>query len=818
MSVAGIDVGDSTSCVALARKGGVDVILNKESNRETPSVLTFNAKQRQLGTDAVGAMATNPRNTVSQVKRLLGKKFSDPAIQADLQYLPYKVVEGADGGCEVEVQYLGAATRLSPEQLMAALLVDLRQLAEREQGAPVTDAVLAVPVYFTEAERHAMLAAAGTAGLKCLRLLNDTTATALAWGIYRTDLPEDTPVNVVFIDVGYSATQVCVVALRGRELKVLSSAWDRDLGGRNFDNVLFEHFVREFDAKYKLDIKGNLRASFRLRGACEKAKKILTTNPEAVVSVECIADDKDVAGSITREVFEEEAKATLDKLVQTVRKAVEDAGLTPETVSNVEFVGGSSRVPAVTRHVTDYFGREPNRTLNATETVSRGCALQCAMLSPAFKVRDFQVQDTFPYGIQLSWQKEGERVTSTVFERGSHVPSAKMLTFYRTEPFDIEAAYTPESDLPSTADARIGSFKIGPFAVPAGAESAKLKVKVTLNLNSVLVLESVVAVEEEEVEEEAAAPAPAPAPAAAAAETGDAPMEEAGAEAGAPAPGPAPPVEKAKKKRVRKTAVAHSEATTARSEADLARLYEAEAEMALQARVQEETNDAKNAVEAYIYGLRNALRGSHAAFETEARVTSILAALEDAENWLYEEGEEESRGVYVAKLAELRALGEGAERRAREAAEAPVAAAALRAAAQRRAEQAASGEERYAHIGGEERERLAAEAAATLAWLEEKERAGRGLTPADDPVLTAGDCVRKGETLERVAAAFDRPAPPKPKAPAAAEEDKAAPPAGEAMDTDAPGAGGAEAQDAEAQGAGAEAGAAEAPAPDAMQE
>ncbi|KFM26761.1 97 kDa heat shock protein [Auxenochlorella protothecoides] len=481
MSVAGIDVGDSTSCVALARKGGVDVILNKESNRETPSVLTFNAKQRQLGTDAVGAMATNPRNTVSQVKRLLGKKFSDPAIQADLQYLPYKVVEGADGGCEVEVQYLGAATRLSPEQLMAALLVDLRQLAEREQGAPVTDAVLAVPVYFTEAERHAMLAAAGTAGLKCLRLLNDTTATALAWGIYRTDLPEDTPVNVVFIDVGYSATQVCVVALRGRELKVLSSAWDRDLGGRNFDNVLFEHFLelyatpmpkprfqpthrrfsilttnREFDAKYKLDIKGNLRASFRLRGACEKAKKILTTNPEAVVSVECIADDKDVAGSITREVFEEEAKATLDKLVQTVLKAVEDAGLTPETVSNVEFVGGSSRVPAVTRHVTDYFGREPNRTLNATETVSRGCALQCAMLSPAFKVRDFQVQDTFPYGIQLTWQKEGERVTSTVFERGSHVPSAKMLTFYRTEPFDIEAAYTPESDLPSTADARIG--------------------------------------------------------------------------------------------------------------------------------------------------------------------------------------------------------------------------------------------------------------------------------------------------------------------------------------------------------------------------
>ncbi|KDD72574.1 heat shock protein Hsp70, partial [Helicosporidium sp. ATCC 50920] len=164
MSVAGIDIGNSTSCIALARKGGVDLLLNKESNRETPSVVTFNAKQRQAGTDAVGAMATNPRNTVFQLKRLLGKQFSDPDVQRDLAEFPFKVAAASDGGCEVEVSYRGEPTRFAPEQLVAALLADLRAQAEREQGGPVTEAVLAVPLYWGEAERAAMLAAGQAAG------------------------------------------------------------------------------------------------------------------------------------------------------------------------------------------------------------------------------------------------------------------------------------------------------------------------------------------------------------------------------------------------------------------------------------------------------------------------------------------------------------------------------------------------------------------------------------------------------------------------------------------------------------------------------
>jgi heat shock 70kDa protein 4 len=189
-------------------------------------------------------MSTSPANTVYQLKRLLGKDFADPAVQRDLVHLPYKVVAGPDGKCLFQVEYLGKTALMRAEQLMASLLVDLRVLAEKEQGSPVTDAVVAVPVFYTEAERYAMLAAVQIAGFNCLRLLDETTATALAYGIYKTDLPEDKAVNVAFVDVGHASTQVCIVALKRGQLQVLSNAWDRDLGGRDFDDALFRHFEK----------------------------------------------------------------------------------------------------------------------------------------------------------------------------------------------------------------------------------------------------------------------------------------------------------------------------------------------------------------------------------------------------------------------------------------------------------------------------------------------------------------------------------------------------------------------------------------------
>lgn len=210
MSVVGFDVGNDTSCVALTRKGGIDVLMNKESKRETPAMVSFGDKMRFIGTDAYGKVSTNPKSTPHQLKRLLGKKFKDPDVQADIARLPFKVTEGPDGGCIVHVVYLNEEAQFTPEQLVAMILVDLKRIAEAEGGVPVNDCVIAVPTYFTEPERYAMLNASFIAGLNCLRLMNETTAIAQAYGIFKTDLPEkqEDAVHVAFVDVGHSATQV----------------------------------------------------------------------------------------------------------------------------------------------------------------------------------------------------------------------------------------------------------------------------------------------------------------------------------------------------------------------------------------------------------------------------------------------------------------------------------------------------------------------------------------------------------------------------------------------------------------------------------
>lgn len=209
MSVVGIDVGNDTSVVSMARKRGIDVLLNKESTRETPAVVNFSDKMRFLGTDGSAKMGLAPANTVNNLKRLIGSKFKDPAVQADIAKLPFSVTEGPDGGILVNVQYQGEQHSFTPQQLMAMVLVDLKKIAEAESGIPPVDCVLSVPVYYGEAERYAMLNAAQIAGLNCLRLINENTATALAYGIFKTDLPETDPVHVAFVDVGHSSTQVC---------------------------------------------------------------------------------------------------------------------------------------------------------------------------------------------------------------------------------------------------------------------------------------------------------------------------------------------------------------------------------------------------------------------------------------------------------------------------------------------------------------------------------------------------------------------------------------------------------------------------------
>lgn len=392
MSVVGFDLGNETGVVAVARQRGIDVVLNDESKRETPALVCFGDKQRFLGTAGAASSMMNPKNTISQVKRLIGRQFSDPELQRDLKSLPFQVTEGKDGYPLIHARYLGEMRTFTPTQVLAMVLSDLKTIAEKNLNAAVVDCCIGIPVYFTDLQRRAVIDAATIAGLHPLRLIHETTATALAYGIYKTDLPDNEPLNIAFVDVGHASLQVCIAAFKKGQLKVLAHSFDRSLGGRDFDEVLFHHFASKFKDEYKIDVHQNAKACLRLRAAVEKLKKVLSANPESPLNIECLMDEKDVRGFIKREEFEQISIPILERVKKPLEKALSDTGLSVGDISAVEVIGSGSRVPAIIKILTEFFGKEPRRTMNASECVAKGCALQCAILSPTFKVREFQVR------------------------------------------------------------------------------------------------------------------------------------------------------------------------------------------------------------------------------------------------------------------------------------------------------------------------------------------------------------------------------------------------------------------------------------------
>jgi heat shock protein 4 len=533
--------------------------------------------------------------------------------------------------------------------------------------------------------------------------------------------------------------------------------------------VLYNQFAEEFKAKHKLDVRSNARASLRMRIQCEKTKKVLSSNPECPVSVECLMNDIDFRGHATRDAFEALAEPILGRVLQPMQAAMADAGLTPADISAVEVVGGASRLPALCKAVEGYFGKPIRRTLNAAESVARGCALQGAMLSPTFHVtRRFEVEDVASYPVSFSWaaSEDGpgeERTASLVFPKGNPIPSAKMLTFFRSGVFPLDADVSEPGALSSAADAHLASFEIGPLPPPKAGGKSKLKVKARLNLHGCVSVESACVVEEQEADD-----------------AGGAGADD--ADAGAAADGAAPMDADAPKKKVTKVDVPVVTRGAGMAPTLLRTLTEAEFEMALQDRVMEETKERKNALEAYVLGMRTALGESLAEYATEDVKKSFGDELAKAEDWLYDEGEDESKGVYIERLAALKAVGDPIEERAKEAAAREPAASALRRGAE--ALLAAAGDAKYAHIEAAQLEALRKEANDALEWLRDKTAQQAAQPKTAPPALTSRDCVKKGEALERFAKpilATPKPAPPPPEpTPMEAE----APPPANAADLD----------------------------------
>lgn len=383
----------------------------------------------------------------------------------------------------------------------------IKATAAAELKLPVADLVMSVPAWFTDVQRRALMDAAEIAGVKLLRLMNDTTAAALGYGITKLDLPtaDEKPRRVVFIDIGHSNYTCSVVEFKKGELAVKATSYDRHFGGRDFDKALVEHFAAEFKEKYKIDIKSNGKAMVRVHAAAEKLKKILSANQVAPFNIESLMNDVDVSSKMNREELEKLVEPLLARVHVPLEQALAEAKLTVADIDTIELVGGCTRVPALKERIEKFFGKPLSFTLNADEAIARGCAFSCAILSPVFRVRDFAIHDIVNYPIEFSWEKSedipDEETNLTVFQKGNVMPSTKILTFYRKDPFDLEAKYAKPEMLPGKMSSWIGRFSVKGVKADAKGDFMICKLKARLNLHGILNVESGYYVEDVEVEE-----------------------------------------------------------------------------------------------------------------------------------------------------------------------------------------------------------------------------------------------------------------------------------------------------------------------------
>ncbi|KAG2682252.1 hypothetical protein I3760_11G183200 [Carya illinoinensis] len=745
MSVVGFDIGNENCVIAVVKQRGIDVLMNDESKRETPSVVCFGEKQRFMGSAGAASAMKNLKSTISQVKRLIGREFSDVDVQNELKKLPFETSEGPDGGILICLTYRGESHTFTPVQIMAMLFAHLKEITEKNLEMPISDCVIGIPSYFTDLQRRSYLNAATIAGLKPLRLMHDCTATALSFGIYKTDFPSSGPTYVAFVDIGHCDTQVSIALFEAGHMRILSHTFDISLGGRDFDEVLFTYFASKFKEQYGIDVYSNIKACIRLRVACEKLKKVLSANPEAPLNIECLMEEKDVKGFIKREEFEKLASGLLDRMSIPCNKALADAGLAAEEIHSVELVGSGSRIPAITRLLASIFRREPSRKLNASECVARGCALQCAMLSPVFRVREYEVQDIIPFSIGFS-SEEGPICTGSngvLFPRGQPIPSLKVLSFQRSNLFHLEAFYANPHELPPGVSPKISRFMIGRVHGSHG-EKARVKVKVQLNLHGIVCVESAWLIEDhvddtvtssniysniDKMDAECAA----------------SDMVANGVEDSTRA--------QSKSSHASAEGIRSDEVTRrleilvsesiygGMTEAELSDAQEKETQLAQQDRAMEQTKYKKNALESYVYDMRNKLFNTYRSFASDHEREDISSSLQQTEEWLYEDGDDETEIAYTSKLDDLKKLVDPIENRYKDEA--------ARAQARRDLlNSIVDYRKSVDSIPPKDQEAIINECNKAEKWLTEKSQQQDAMPKNMDPVLWSSDIQSRKEDLD----------------------------------------------------------------------
>lgn len=749
--------------IGVARARGIDIVTNEVSNRSTPSLVSFGVKSRALGEGAATMQTSNFKNTVGQLKRLIGRRFDDEMVQTIEK--PFVNAELVDAGEEVgvKVRLAGEEQVFSATQLMGMYLGKLRDTTSAEVGGSgVSDVVISVPLWFGDSQRRAMLDAAEIADLNPLRLVNETTATALSYGITKSDLPEpENPRNVMFVDVGNSSYQVTIVAFAKGELTVIGTAADPNFGGRNFDRALVQHFAEEFKDKYKIDVLSNPKATFRLLAGCERLKKVLSANKLAPLNVESIMNDIDASSQLKREEFESLISPFLERINVPLDTALAQSGLKKEDLFSLEVVGGSSRVPAIKERIAEWFGRGLSYTANQDESTVRGDTLSCAMLSPVFRVREFAMNDIMPYSIKVSWKPApdvpDEDTELEVFQPNNPIPSTKILTFYRKEPFTLEATYSHPEKLPLGTNPWIGSVTINNVTPNAQGDHSIVKVKTRMNMHNVLVFEGAYTVEEIEKDEEIPVDPAAEVP------EGEKPKVE---------------VRRVKKLQRKDDLPIHTDYATVDAKR-ISEMKEIEGQMHAADKLVVDTEERKNALEEYIYDTRAKLDERFAAFVQPAEKEKLLGLLSEAEDWLYsEEGDDATKSAYVSRLESLIAPGNVIAERWKQHEDRPRAAAELREVLNKYMTIFENEAEKYEHLSDEDKSKVIEKTATVAKWLDDMLYKQSELPKNVDPKLKTQDILKnKDEVIYVVTPILSkpkpRPAPEQPQQPKEQQEQEA---------------------------------------------